>query len=94
MGALECWPTNVVGEADSPCLFELVAAGDQVHSDDVYDDEDEDDNDDQLSYAGYIIVITNQRGDTLCLFQVITVGTQYDVQLSMALAISSSHNIY
>ena len=87
MGALECWPTNVVGEADSPCLFELVAAGVQVHSDDVYDDEDEDDNDDQLSYAGYIIVITNQRGDTLCLFQVITVGTQYDVQLSMALTI-------
>ena len=54
LGALECWPTNVVGEADSPCLFELVAAGDQVHSDDVYDDEDEDDNDDQLSYATYV----------------------------------------
>ena len=54
LGALECWPTNVVGEADSPCLFELVAAGVQVHSDDVYDDEDEDDNDDQLSYATYV----------------------------------------
>ena len=34
LGALECWPTNVVGEADSPCLFELVAAG--AHSDDIY----------------------------------------------------------
>ena len=55
LGALECWPTNVVGEADSPCLFELVAAG--AHSDDVDDDEDQDDNDDQLSYAGCIIVI-------------------------------------
>ena len=54
LGALECWPTNVVGEADSPCLFELVAAG--AHSDDVDDDEDDDDNDDQLSYAGCIIV--------------------------------------
>ena len=51
LGALECWPTNVVGEADSPCLFELVAAG--AHS----DDEDDDDNDDQLSYGGCIIVI-------------------------------------
>ena len=31
LGALECWPTNVVGEADNPCLFELVAAGD-IHN--------------------------------------------------------------
>ena len=27
LGALECWPTNVVGEAENPCFFELVAAG-------------------------------------------------------------------
>ena len=55
LGALECWPTNVVGEADSPCLFELVAAG--AHSDDVDDDEDDDDNDDQPSYVGCIVLI-------------------------------------
>ena len=63
LGALECWPTNVVGEADSPCLFELVAAG--AHSDDVDDDEDDDDNDDQPSYVGCIVLI---REGTLCVF--------------------------
>ena len=63
LGALECWPTNVVGEADSPCLFELVAAG--AHSDDVDDDEDDDDNDDQPSYVGCIVII---RKGILCVF--------------------------
>ena len=38
LGALECWPTNVVGEAENPCFFELVAAGED-------DDQDEDDDD-------------------------------------------------
>ena len=42
LGALECWPTNVVGEADNPCLFELVAAGDHDNDDD--DDDDDGDN--------------------------------------------------
>ena len=37
LGALECWPTNVVGEADNPCLFELAAVG---HHDDDDDDGD------------------------------------------------------
>ena len=34
LGALECWPTNVVGEAENPCLFELVAAGHHDDGDD------------------------------------------------------------
>ena len=41
LGALECWPTNVVGEAENPCLFELVAAG---HNDDGDDCDDCNDN--------------------------------------------------
>ena len=64
LGALECWPTNVVGEADSPCLFELVAAG--AHSDDVDDDEDDDDNDDQLSDMGCIISVSFSSNHCRC----------------------------
>ena len=44
LGALECWPTNVVGEAENPCLFELVAAGHHGN----YDDDDDDCDDDGL----------------------------------------------
>ena len=46
LGALECWPTNVVGEADNPCLFQLAAVG--HHDDDDDDDYDDCDNDDNV----------------------------------------------
>ena len=49
LGALECWPTNVVGEAENPCLFELVAAGQN------YDDDD-DDNDNALLFILFVII--------------------------------------
>ena len=41
LGALECWPMNVVGEAENPCFFELVAAGEEGNG--GVDDQDEDD---------------------------------------------------
>ena len=68
LGALECWPMNVVGEAENPCFFELVAAGEEGNGgvDDVaageegnggVDDQDEDGDGDGCRGSGKPVLL-------------------------------------